>query len=104
MAGWTVDGSIQITVLLIGSPRNSTPNSFSSEMNRLANGGTYRTPSATAAITKAANTWAGTTNLPLLAALNSKNGTVGLGLERVCNALAGTTKLSALYALKEIKI
>ena len=104
MAGFTVSGSTAITVLLIGSPRNSRPSSFSSEMNRLANGGTYRTPSTTVSIVKAANTWAGTTNLPLLSALNHKNGTIGLGLDRVCNALAGTTNLSALAALKETKV
>lgn len=104
MANYNVDGSTAITVSFIGSPRCSTPNSFASEINRLANGGTYRAPGSMASIAKAANTWAGTTNLPLLAALNSKNGSIGFGLDHVCNALAGTTKLSALAALKEIKV
>lgn len=39
--------------------------------------------------TLAANTWAGTTGLPLISALNHKNGTTGLDLNLVCNQLAG---------------
>ena len=42
----------------------------------------------------AANVWA-STNLDLLGALNAKAGTDGLGLNAVCNALAGTSNLDA---------
>ncbi len=53
----------------------------------------------------AANAWAGTTNMGLIAALNIKagNGTNPrnwLGLNGVCNQLAGTTGLEALQALQ----
>jgi hypothetical protein len=45
---------------------------------------------------KAANVWASTsTYLDLLGALNYKAGTSGLGLNEVCNLLAGTTNLEA---------
>jgi hypothetical protein len=40
---------------------------------------------------KDANIWAGTTGKDLLGALNAKNGTTGLGLNAVCNSLAGLT-------------
>jgi hypothetical protein len=47
----------------------------------------------------AANAYAGTTGLGLLAALNVKAGTKNLGLDAVCNSIAGTTGMSALGAL-----
>ena len=46
--------------------------SFASELNRLANGGTYPAISAYLAPTQAANVYAGTTGLALIAALNKK--------------------------------
>lgn len=74
---------------------------FTSELNRLANGGvSYPANSAYKTATAAANTWAATTGLPLVRALNVKNGTVGLGLSHVCNALAGTTLKSETDALR----
>ena len=45
----------------------------------------------------------GTDNIPgqsMIGALNYKNGTVGLGLNLVCNQLAGTTGLEAQLALR----
>jgi len=45
---------------------------------------------------KAANVWASTpTYLDLLGALNYKAGTNGLGLNAVCNLLAGTSNLDS---------
>jgi hypothetical protein len=45
---------------------------------------------------QAANVWANTpTYLDLLGALNYKAGTSGLGLNAVCNLLAGTTGLDS---------
>lgn len=74
---------------------------FTSELNRLANGGvSYPANSAYRTARTAANVWAGSTGAPLLRALNIKNGTVGFGLEHVCNALAGTTLKSATDALR----
>ena len=76
---------------------------FTSELNRLANGGaSYPANSAYLPPTKAANVWAGTTGLSLVAALNYKNGTTGLGLLHVCNALAGTTLKSETDALRSM--
>ena len=74
---------------------------FTSELNRLANGGvSYPANSAYRTATQAANVWAGTTGLPLLRALNVKNATAGFGLMHVCNALAGTTNKSSTDALR----
>ena len=74
---------------------------FTSELNRLANGGvSYPANSAYRTATAAANVWAGTVGLPLVRALNVKNGTVGFGLGHVCNALAGTTGKSSTDALR----
>lgn len=42
----------------------------------------------------------GQPTLSTLGALNAKNGTVGLGLDLVCNQLAGTTGLEAQLALR----
>lgn len=44
---------------------------------------------------QAANVWAGTTKLELLAALNHKNGTTGLDLNLVCNQLASISPATA---------
>ena len=74
---------------------------FTSELNRLANGGaSYPANSAYRTATQAANVWAGTIGLPLVAALNKKNGSVGFGLLHVCNALAGSVGKSETDALR----
>ena len=79
-----------------------------SELNRLANGGTY--PALTAYLSEqgAANKWAGITNgkLSLIGALNVKAGITDKklyqGLNKVCNTLASTTGKEALVALRGI--
>ena len=79
-----------------------------SELNRLANGGTY--PARTAFLSEqgAANKWAGITNgkMSLIGALNYKAGITDKklyqGLNKVCNTLAGTTGKEALVALRGI--
>lgn len=81
--------------------------SFVSELNRLANGGTYPALTARLTATQAANVWAGTTGRTLISALNYKNsaGTTLLNmkpLQAVCNAIAGTTGKSATDALRSI--
>lgn len=80
---------------------------FTDELNRLANGGTYPSLASYVADTAAANDWAGTTGLALLGALNKKadanrqpNDYKGLG--GICNELAGTTNLSPVDALRSI--
>lgn len=79
---------------------------FCAELNRLANGGTY--PARTAFLDEqgAANAWAGTSGLGIIAALNIKNGVTNPSLYQdlnaVCNALAGTTGKSAVDALRGI--
>lgn len=79
---------------------------LTSELNRLANGGTY--PAITDYLDDqgAANKWAGTSGLGVVAALNKKNGVTDpalyKGLWAVCNALAGTTNKSAVDALRGI--
>ena len=78
---------------------------FTSELNRLANGGaSYPANSAYRTATQAANVWAGTVGKPLVQALNSKNGSVGFGLAHVCNALAGTTLKSSTDALRSMAL
>ena len=79
---------------------------LTAELNRLANGGTY--PAITAYLDDqgAANKWAGTSGLGVVAALNKKNGVTDpslyKGLWAVCNALASTTGKSAVDALRGI--
>lgn len=74
---------------------------LTAELNRLANGGaTY--PAVMLAAQGAANKWAGTTNLQLVAALNAKNSSTGLGLDLVCNQLAGTSGYAAQAALQQV--
>ena len=79
---------------------------FTAELNRLANGGTYPSPTAFLPPVGAANKWAGTTGLGLIGALNKKNGVINpslySSLNTVCNALAGTTGKSAIDALRGI--
>ena len=77
-----------------------------SELNRLANGGTYPARTAFLGEAGAANVWAGTTGLALVGALNIKAGITDKklyqGLNKVCNTLAGTTGKEALVALRGI--
>lgn len=77
-----------------------------SELNRLANGGTYPALTAYLGEAGAANKWAGTTGLSLIGALNVKanitDKKLNQGLNKVANTLAGTTGLEALVALRGI--
>jgi hypothetical protein len=80
---------------------------ITAELNRLANGGSYPLMTEFKADQGAANAWAGTSGLGLLAALNIKadSGRQPVnykGLNAVCNELASTTGLSALAALRSI--
>jgi hypothetical protein len=82
---------------------------LTAEMNRLANGGTYPAMTAFQALVGAANTWAGTSGKALMGALNYKADPTRqpddfLGLNAVCNEIAGTTGLSAVDALRSIDL
>lgn len=83
----------------LGSP-------FSAELNRLANGGTYRTPLNVVGDNLAANQWAGTTGESIQGALNRKDGRTDpktfLDIQGICNVLAGTSGLGAPEALRRI--
>ena len=80
------------------------------ELNRLANGGTYRVPGAMVGQALAARQWAVqlsvTTNLTdTVGVLNAIQGTTStnrLDFAGVCNALASTTQLPAAQALRAI--
>jgi len=80
------------------------------ELNRLANGGTYRAPSAMVGEALAARQWAVqrsvTTNLTdTVGVLNAIAGTTStnrLDYNGVCNALASTFQLPAAQALRGI--
>ena len=80
------------------------------ELNRLANGGTYRVPGAMVGQALAARQWAVarsvTTNLTdTVGVLNAIQGTTSsnrLDFAGVCNALASTTQLPAAQALRGI--
>ena len=83
--------------------------SFTSELNRLANGGTYPAITAYKTATQAANDYALTTGLSLVGALNKKadanrqpNNYKALG--GICNELAGTSGLSPTDALRSINL
>jgi hypothetical protein len=83
--------------------------SFASELNRLANGGTYPTISDYLAPVQAANVYAGTTGLAMVAALNKKADANRQpvdykALGGICNELAGTTDLSPVDALRSINL
>ena len=78
------------------------------ELNRLANGGTYPAMTAFKSEQGAANAYAGTSGLGVIAALNYKASSTRTpnqykGLIAVCNELAGTTGKSALEALRTIE-
>lgn len=73
------------------------------ELNRLANGGTYPAIQSYVGLAKAANTFAGTTGLNTVGALNVKAGNIRPNwkdLRGVCNQLGGTTNLAAAAALR----
>jgi len=83
--------------------------SFASELNRLANGGTYPTIANYKAPTAAANAYAETTGLALIAALNKKADANRQPVDYkamggICNELAGTTDLSPTDALRSIDL
>lgn len=83
--------------------------SFASELNRLANGGTYPSLANYLAPVQAANVYAGTTGLALIAALNKKADANRQpvnykALGGICNELAGTTDLSPVDALRSINL
>lgn len=69
--------------------------SLQADLNRLA-GTTGRDAQG------AAQVWANRPGLDLLGCLNHKNGSVGLGLVAVCNALAGTSYLGVDAAAARI--
>ena len=76
------------------------------ELRRLANGGATYPDDNEMDAPKAANVWAGTTGLDLLAALNVKAGNTRTSdgyraLNLVCNQLAGTSGLEAADALRQ---
>ena len=80
------------------------------ELNRLANGGTYRAPGAMVGRALATRQWAVlksvSTNLTdTVGVLNAIKGTTSatrLDLAGICNALAGTSQLPAAQALRGI--
>jgi hypothetical protein len=79
------------------------------ELNRLANAGTYPARTAFKEAQGAANAWAGTTGLGILAALNYKADSTRTrdkfkDLNAVCNELASTTGKSAVSALRSINL
>jgi len=83
---------------------------LSDELNRLANGGTYRTPGAMVGEALAAKQWAAqrsvTTNLTdtvgVLNAIAGRTGNNRLDYNGVCNALASTFQLPAAQALRAV--
>ena len=82
---------------------------FADELNRLANGGTYPTPDAYQSEQGAANNYADTTGLGIIAALNIKADANRQPnnykmINAICNELAGTTGLSAVVALRSIDL
>ena len=79
------------------------------ELNRLANGGTYPSLASYLDVQGAANDWAGTNGLGLIAALNYKASSTRQpkdykALGGICNELAGTTALSPTDALRSINL
>ena len=85
----------------LGSP-------LSAELNRLANGGTYRTPLTVEADAAAACSWAGLSGAghDVQGALNRKAGKTDpktyLDIQGICNVLASTDGLAAPEALRRI--
>lgn len=90
-------------------PQGVAGSTFVDELNRLANGGTYPVETAYLEEQGAANKYANTSGLGVLAALNLKASATRRpdqykGLNAVCNELAGTTGLSAIPALRSINL
>ena len=90
-------------------PQGVAGSTFVDELNRLANGGTYPVETAYLEEQGAANKYANTSGLGVLAALNLKASGTGRpdeykGLNAVCNELAGTTGLEAIPALRSINL
>jgi hypothetical protein len=87
-------------------PVGNTGSPFTAELNRLANGGTYRTPLNVVGDNLAANQWAGTTGLDVQGALNTRAGRTDrktfLDIQGICNVLASTDGLAAPEALRRI--
>ena len=87
-----------------------TPGStFTSELNRLANSGSYPALNEYLAPVGAANKYAGTTGLALLGALNleadaNRQPNEYKALGGICNELAETTNLSPVDALRSIDL
>lgn len=82
---------------------------FVDELNRLANGGTYPDLDSYLEEQGAANAYAGTDGLGVLAALNleasaTRQPNEYKGLNAICNELAGTTGLEAIPALRSIDL
>ena len=82
---------------------------FADELNRLANGGTYPVLTAYKSEQGAANAYASTSGLGIVAALNIKASASRQPkdykmVNAVCNELAGTTGLSAVVALRSIDL
>ena len=88
--------------MAVGNPGSP----FSAELNRLANGGTYRTPFTMKGEQLAANEWAGTTDRSIQGALNYKASKTDpktfLDIQGICNVLASTDGLAATEALRRI--
>lgn len=83
--------------------------SLADELNRLANGGTYPVMTAYKVEQGAANAWAGTNGLGIIAALNykasaSRQPNNYKDLNAICNELASTSGLSAVVALRSINL
>ena len=81
--------------------------SFADELNRLANGGTYPALTAYKSEQGAANAYASTSGLGIVAALNIKADANRQPnnykmTNAICNELAGTSGLSAVDALRTI--
>jgi len=82
--------------------------SLVAELNRLANGGTYPALTAYKQEQGAANAWAGTTGLGVLAALNIKANANRQpkdykGFNAICNELASTAStVGAIDSLRSI--
>ena len=83
--------------------------SFTSELNRLGNSGTYPVLTSYLAATGAANKYAGTTGKALIGALNLEADSARQpkdfkALGGICNELASTTNLSPTDALRSIDV
>lgn len=88
-------------------PVGTAGSTLCAELNRLANGGTYPARTAFKDSQGAANTWAGTSGLGVIGALNQKASagrapSAYKALNGICNELAGTTNKSAVDALRTI--